>query len=125
MRFLLSLLAALALGIGVGLYLGWVQFPVIYAESPASRMAQRYQDDYTTMVAAGFSADGDLNGAVNRLRLLGVANIPAHVQETTERYITTSQRLDDIRALVTLAGAVGRLTPIMEPYRIAPTGVSS
>lgn len=116
-RFLGSLFIGLVVGAGVGLYLGWVQFPVEYVNSPASRLAPRYQDEYTVMIAGGYAADGDLDGALNRMRLINVANAPLFVQEVTERYITNSQNVNDIRDLVLLAEGLGRLTPIMEPYR--------
>ncbi len=117
LRFLLSLLIGLVAGVGIGLYLGWVQFPVEFVDSPASSLAPRYQDDYTVMIAAGFAADGDLGGAVERLRVLGVGNIPAYVQEVAERYISNSRAIEDIRVLVGLAEGLGRLTPLMQPYR--------
>ena len=117
-RFLLSLLVMLIVGLGIGVYLGWVQFPVEYIDSPADALAQRYKDEYTVMVANGYRFDGDLNGALERLRILGAPNIPAYVQELTERYITNSQDLNDIRTLVVLAEGLGRLTPPMEPYRL-------
>jgi hypothetical protein len=117
MRFLISLVVGLVLGAGIGLYLGWVQFPVEFVDSPASSLATRYQDEYTVMVAGGYLGDGDLIGAIERLRLLDVPNVPFHVQEVTERYITNSRDVDDIRYLVALAEGLGRLTPIMEPYR--------
>ena len=116
-RFILSLLVALIVGALIGLYVGWVQFPAQTIDSPASALAQRYKDEYTVMVAEGYRADADLNGALERLRFLSVENIPAYVQETTERFITNSRDLEDIRALVLLAEGVGRLTPIMQPYR--------
>jgi hypothetical protein len=116
-RFLLSLFAGLVVGAGVGLYLGWEQFPVEYIDSPASSLSQRYKDEYTVMIADGYRADRDLDGAIQRLRVLGVENVPAFVQEVAERYITNSRDVVDIRALVTLAEGVGRLTPIMQPYR--------
>ncbi len=116
-RVLLSLMAGLALGLIGGLYIGWVQFPVEFVNSPASSLAERYKDDYIVMVAAGYLKDGDLGGAVERLRSLGVANIPAYVQEVTERYISNSRDANDISILVGLAEGLGRLTPIMEPYR--------
>mgnify|MGYP000252025074 CR=1 FL=1 len=122
-RFLLSLAAALIVGVLIGLYIGWVQFPTQTIDSPASALAQRYKDDYTIMVADGYRADGDLSGALERLRILNVENIPAFVQETAERFITNSRDLEDIRALVILAEGVGRLTPIMQPYR--PLGQGS
>jgi hypothetical protein len=116
-RFLLSVLIGLVIGLAVGLYLGWVQFPVEYIDSPMSDLSDAYKDEYTVMIAAGYAADGDLVGAVERLRRLGVQNIPAFVQEITERYITHSRNINDIRFLVVLAAGLDRLTPIMEPYR--------
>jgi hypothetical protein len=116
-RFILSLLVALILGALIGLYIGWVQFPAQTIDSPTSALAQRYKDEYTVMVAEGYRADRDLNGALERLRFLSVENIPAYVQETAERFISNSRDLEDIRALVLLAEGVGRLTPVMQPYR--------
>lgn len=125
MRFIISLLIGLAVGVGLGLYLGWVQFPKQYINSPITDLSPRYKDEYTVMIATGYSADRDLVGAVERLRILGVENIPAYVQETTERYITNSRNVDDIRYLVILAEGLDRLTPIMEPYRQVSMPVQS
>lgn len=117
LRFLISLLVGLALGAGAGLYLGWVQFPAQFVNSPAASLSERYKDDYTVMVATGYLKDGDLGGAFDRLKILGVVNIPAYVQSVTERYISSSRDAKDISYLVALAEGLGRLTPIMEPYR--------
>lgn len=125
MRFIISLLIGLVVGLGLGVYLGWVQFPVEFVNSPITDMSPRYKDEYTVMIATGYAADGDLVGAVERLRVLGVENIPAYVQETTERYITNSRNVDDIRYLVVLAQGLDRLTPIMEPYRQVSVPVQS
>ncbi|HEX2907829.1 MAG TPA: hypothetical protein VHO69_13255 [Phototrophicaceae bacterium] len=117
LRFLASLLIGLVVGLGIGLYLGWVQFPVEFVNSSASSLAEQYKDEYIVMVASGYLKDGDLGGAVERLRVLGFANIPAYVQEVTERYISNSQNAADISVLVALSESLGRLTPIMMPYR--------
>lgn len=117
-RFLLSFFAALIVGTLLGLYFGWVQFPVKYTDSSADRLAQRYKDEYTVMVANAYLDDGDLTAALERMRLLGVENVPAYIQDTTERYITNSRDVTDIRSLVTLSAGLGRLTPIMQPYQI-------
>ena len=118
-RILLSLLLGAALGLGLGLYLGWVQFPVQAEDGPASALAPRYRDDYAVMVARAFVGDGDLTGAIERLRILGPDNIPSFVQELAERTISTSGNVADIQVLVALAASLGRMTPIMEPYRQA------
>lgn len=116
-RLLVSVLVGLGLGVGVGLFLGWNAFPVQFVNSPASSLAESYKDDYIVRVAAGYLEDADLGGAVERLRILGVPNVPAYVQDVTERYITTSRDATAIGYLVALAEGLGRLTPIMEPYR--------
>ncbi|MBI1257066.1 MAG: hypothetical protein GC204_06320 [Chloroflexi bacterium] len=117
-RFILSFIAALIIGTLLGLYLGWVQFPVKYTDSSAARLTQRNKDEYTVMVANAYLDDGDLTGALERMRLLGVENVPAYIQDTTERYITNSSDVTDIRSLVALSAGLGRLTPIMQPYQI-------
>jgi hypothetical protein len=118
-RVLFSLLIGAIIGLAIGLFLGWVQFPAQPVDSPASALAQRYKDDFTVMVARAYVHDGDLTGAFDRLRPLGEDNIPVSVQEVTERTISTSGAVSDIRALVALAAGLGRVTPIMEPYRQA------
>jgi hypothetical protein len=120
-RFLLSLLVAFLIGLGIALYIGWVQFPRQRSDSTADMLDQRYQDEYAVMIAQGFLAENDVTSALERLRLLQVENVPAYVQDVTERFITTSRSIDDIRALVALSEGLGRLTPIMEPYRPLPT----
>lgn len=116
-RIVLSLIVGLALGLAAGIYIGWVQSPVEYIDSPLSALDQDHLDDYTLMVAYGFVADDDLNGAVDRLRKLNVPSVPAYVQNVTERFITQGRDVEDIRQLVVLAEAMGRLTPLMEAYR--------
>lgn len=128
-RFFFSVVVGITVGILVGLVLGWQVFPVKYSDSPIYALADPYKEEYTLMVAGGYIADGDLNGAIERLRLLNVQNIPQYVQEMTERYISNSRELKDIRYLVALSEGLGRLTPPMENFRQysrqAATGSSS
>jgi len=119
-RLFVSLLVGLIVGVGIGLYIGWVQAPVEYVDSPLALLDQAHRDEYTVMIAYGFVSDGDLPGAVDRLRLLNVGNVPAYVQVITERYISQGRSVEDIRHLVALAEAMGRLTPLMEAYRAVP-----
>jgi hypothetical protein len=124
MRWLAALLVGLALGASIGLYLGWVQFPVEVPDSPGSALALRYKDEYTLMIALGFQADGDLDGASQRLAIIGAGDPGAHLRSTTERAIANSLSVSDLRALVALAAAYNQLSPAMEPYRDV-TGVGS
>lgn len=115
-RFFTSLMIGTALGVLIGLYVGWVQFPVEFVNSPMRDLDRNYKDDYIVMIAAGYVFEADALGALERLRKLGVENVPEYVQMTTERFITNSRDLDDIRLLVNLSNGLGRLTPIMEPF---------
>lgn len=122
-RLFISTVIGIMVGVGVGLYVGWVAVPVEYTDSPMSELAPRYKDDYTMMVASAYLVDSSIEGAIARLRLLGVDNVPEYVQTTTERYITNSRDIEDIRKLVTLAEGLGRLTPPMERFRtLEPAG---
>jgi hypothetical protein len=126
MRFLISLLIGLVIGALAGIYIGWVQFPVEYVNSPASALASRYRDDFTVMVAEGYTTDRDIASAIERLRMLNAENIPEYVQTITERYISNSRDVDDTLALITLSDGLGRLTGLMQEYRqiIAPEGTT-
>lgn len=117
MRLILSLLGGIFIGLLSGLFIGWVVAPTEYVNSPMTALAQRWRDEYTVMIAAGYAVDRDLNGALERLRRLGVPNVPQYVQEITERYITNSRNVADIRLLVRLAEGFGRLTPLMQDFR--------
>ncbi len=116
-RLFTSLLVALVIGVMIGLYLGWVQFPVQPETSDADALAERYKEDFAIMIAAGFQADSDANAAAQRLRLIGVTDAPGYIQTVTERAIANSMPLPDIQNLVALAEAMNRLTPAMQPYR--------
>lgn len=116
-RFFFSTVIGVALGLLIGLFAGWQISPVEYRDSPIRALSEPYRDEYTRMIAGGFLSDGDLTGAVERLRVLGVANIPQYVQEMAERYISNSRDLKEIRYLVALSEGLGRLTPLMENFR--------
>lgn len=117
LRFFFSIVIGVVMGVLVGLFIGWQVAPVEYTDSPIAALAQPYKDRYTIMIAGGYIADGDLQGAIERLRLLGTDNIPEFVQRVTERYISNSADLNDIRYLVALAEGLGRLTPPMQNFR--------
>lgn len=125
MRRFLSLLGGVVLGGVLGLFIGWVVLPTEYVNSPMTSLAPRWRDDYALMVAAGYAADRDLTGVVERLRKLGMDNVPQFVQDITERYITNSREVSDIRLLVNLSEGFGRLTPLMQDFRaLNPEGTS-
>lgn len=118
LKVVISLLLGVMVGVAVGLYLGWVQFPVEYVNSPANALAQQYKDEYTVMVAGGYLGDNDARGAVERLKVLRIENVPDYVREVAERYIFNSSDVTDIRYLVALSEGLGRTSEVFAPYRL-------
>lgn len=123
MRIIRSILLGLLLGATVGLYLGWAHFPAETRNRHLSELARPFRDDFIVMVAAGYAADGDIAGALQRLSRLGIDDVPSAVRESTERIIGGSARgLADIRLLVRLADGLGQLSPPMQPFLDANRG---
>lgn len=118
-RLLLSLVIGLVIGVIIGLYLGWFQFPVEYLDSPISRLDPQYRDAYTVMIANGYRSDGDVLAAIERLRVLGIEDVPSFVFQQAERYIANSRDLSDIRALIALSEGLGRTSAQFDSYREA------
>ena len=71
----LAFLLAIAVGVGLGLYYGWVVSPVAYVDTAPNTLRADYKADYVLMVAEAYQADGDLPAARRALALLG--NTPA------------------------------------------------
>lgn len=126
-RFITSLLVGLAVGAIVGLYLGWVQFPVQTVDSPMRALSRSDKDHYTIMVAQAYELDGDATEAIHRLQPLGLSDVPGYVRDVTERYISESGigSESDIRHLVALSRALGFFTPAMQGFIAAPVPASA
>lgn len=123
----ITFIISFPIGVGIGLYIGWVQAPVEYRNSQMCQLSEGHQENYTLMVARGYRLDRDLNKAVERLRPLRVENqpacddgrayqidnIPDWVQVLTEQYISIGSNQDDICDMVNLADALNRSTDLM------------
>ncbi len=125
-RFVIALALGGMIGLVLGVYLGWTQFPVQTINSSIRSLSPADKDRYTVMVAEGYELDGNVAAAIQRLQALGVPNVPSYVRDTTERFISVNGTGDatDIRHLVALTQALGELTPAMQAFA-APTRVSS
>lgn len=128
-RFLGSLLIALIPGISIGVYLGWEQFPVETSNSYMCQLSEDAREEYTLMVARAYqmdlkqASDEARNIALSRLLPLRTSNsescsggteidnIPAWVQEVTERYRTRGAELEEICMLASLSAGFGRQIP--------------
>ncbi len=108
-------------GVGLGLLLGWVVWPVRYYDTSIAELAPEYKEEYTVLVASAYALDGDLEKARARLARLEVPNLDLWVKDLTDRYIDEGQDQADIQALVELAHGLGVDTPRMAAYRATAT----
>lgn len=117
LRSLLWITLGLALGLGFGLYLGWVAWPTEFTDAAPSVLQESYRRDYTLMIAHAYLLDGDLDAARRRLHSLD--------QEAPDRWLLSltvdailSGRDEEtvIRPLVTFAHDLGLESPALVPY---------
>ena len=113
---LVTLVICLALGLGAGLYIGWVAAPVQYVDTGPASLSQTYKDDYVLMIAAIYSGNGDLAAARAGLAALGFDDPGLAVAAAAHRLIAAQKPDADLRRLARLAAAFHATTPEMQPY---------
>jgi hypothetical protein len=82
---LIVILVAVLAGAGLGLYFGWVAYPVQYIDTEPSSLQAAYKDDYVLMIATAYAGDGDLAAARSQLSGLGFADTAAAVAAAARR----------------------------------------
>jgi hypothetical protein len=117
---LVTLVGCLALGLGAGLYIGWVVAPVQYVDTDPASLSQTYKDDYVLMIATLYSENGDLAAARARLAALGFADPGPAVAAAAHRLIAAQKPDADLRRLARLAAGFNATTPEMQPYLLPP-----
>ncbi|MGC9359436.1 MAG: hypothetical protein ACP5G7_03550 [Anaerolineae bacterium] len=120
-RTLVIAASGLALGVLIGLVLGWYAFPVRWYDTDPSDLRLRHQMDYAIMVADSFALNGDVDLARQRLAELmdddtsweQVANFVARVAvaERAEGHNLAAARLD------ALASGASLPDPTLSDYR--------
>ena len=103
----LALILGFMLGLGGGLLIGWVIWPVEYYDVDLFDLRPEHQEDYIVMVSATYALDGDLEMARERLLKLEPTEPGRRVAELAQRYLEEGRREEDVRALIALAQALG------------------
>jgi len=116
MRTLALALIGLAVGLGIGLYLGWVAWPVQYYDTDVASFHPQYQFEYAVMVGASYELDGNWGRAEQRLRALGQDELGRWLRDLIHRSIAEGRDPVKIGHLISLAEPLGVKTEIMEPF---------
>lgn len=109
------LLIGCTIGLGLGLYLGWVVLPTEYTNANPAYLADDYQRDYVRMIAAAYAVEGDLAAAQQRLAGLGDEGEAVLTAVMLDAILQPSSD-NETRQLVNLAAALGIYSPAMDPY---------
>jgi hypothetical protein len=105
----------LALGIGLGLYLGWVAWPTEFTDANPSVLQETYRHDYVRLIAAAYTADNSLPAAQQRVASLGNNGQDVVMAVTLDTILQGGDEIE-IRQLVRLAADLGLSSPAMAPY---------
>lgn len=115
LRPLLYLGVGAVIGIGFGLYLAWVVWPVEFTDANPAVLQASYRRDYVLMIADAYALDGDLATARQQVATLGEDG-QEFLLSTLLDMISRGEREGDIRRLARLAADLGLNSPAMDPY---------
>lgn len=109
-----GLTIGLILGIAGGVYLSWVQFPVIETDTKPDQLRETDQAQYVVAIALSFAHDSDLGQAIERLSMLdlgpdplqAVADIACDLARSG--YVADNTGLRAVRAMRTFYQLQGR-----------------
>jgi hypothetical protein len=105
---------ALLLGLALGLGYTWNLSPVQVVDAVPSALRADFKDQYRAVIAAAYSANGNLPRAESRLALLGDADGYAALSAQAQRALASGDALQSYQ-LAQLASAVEGLAPTAKP----------
>ena len=105
----------LIIGIGLGLFLGWVAWPTEFTDANPSTLAEEYKQEYLLMLATDYALTGDLSTARQKVPSLGEGGEDYLFSFTLDQ-ILQGGNPDEIYLLAQLANDLGRYSPAMDPY---------
>jgi len=109
-----NLLGGISLGVAAGVFYTWVLNPVKYVDVSPDTLRADYKADYVVMIAQAYVADGDISLARTRLATLKLPNPGQFVADTASQQMAAGASVDDLRALNTLATALGAVPPPLQ-----------
>ncbi|MBE7535354.1 MAG: hypothetical protein HS124_06455 [Anaerolineales bacterium] len=120
-------LPALLIGLGIGLALAWVVFPLGAVNSSPGALRADFKDQYRSAIAAAFASNGNLERARARLELLGDTDAIVALNAQAQRMLAdnkTEQASDAAALASALAQGNAYVAPVLTtstPYSYPTT----
>ncbi len=109
----------LAAAVIVVLSLSWRLFPAEKEVAGNVALMEYLREQYIVSVSKSYAANGDLDGARERVMALEEGDAAEVVAEMAARYMDRAEDVETTRRLIDLAQALGAEDPAMEEYKIA------
>jgi hypothetical protein len=110
------LLTGVVLGVIFGLVYAWAISPVRYVDTAPVSLRSEFKDQYRTLIAIAYTANGDLPRAEARLKLLGDPDPARMLTIQAQRALVEKRPDTEINALGALALALTQGgTPVFTP----------
>jgi len=107
-----AFLASIALGIAIGLLIGWLAIPPAADQINPAALRMDFKTDYVLMTAEAYHQDGDIVAAARRLSFLGSRPPLYQVQEAIIRANQLGYARQDVDWLAALAQALEAWAPL-------------
>ncbi len=101
-----GILLALIAGLGLGLGYSWVLSPRRVTNAQPAALRADFKDQYRSLIAASFAANGNLPRAQARLALLEDASSAEALNAQAQRMLANSQNFERAELVVALASAL-------------------
>jgi hypothetical protein len=102
---------AILLGLGAGLYYGWVINPVEYINTTPNSLRIDYKTDYVLMVAEVYQSDRNIEAAARRLAQLGDEPVIIFLQEALDYGQQAGYGQSDLNLLTELRNGLQTWNP--------------
>lgn len=116
-----GVLVGLVTGMSLGLTYAWILDPPPLSLAAAASLNPRDREVYMVLVAAAYTADGNLDRAKERLARLEDADTAGAVVALAERRVSEGGDTRDVRVLASLADTLGSTSALVRPFIATPT----
>ncbi len=100
------LLTGLVMGLALGLVYAWFLDPIEYSNASPQSLKPDYKDDYRSLIALSYQANGDLGRTLGRLVLLKDEDMVQALNVQAQRILARNGDENQARALAELAVAL-------------------